>query len=63
MKTEKESIIESVNQIQTPETLAVNLEQEVKEGKAELFNTFGATDMWNLRKTFRSASDMTRSWN
>jgi len=60
MKTEKDSIIESTNQIQTPETLAVNLDKDVKDGKAKLFSI---AEMWNLRKNFRSASDMRRSWN
>lgn len=63
MKTEKETFIDSNDQIQTPETLAVNLEKDVKEGKADLFNAFGVTEMWKLRKTFRSASDMRRSRN
>ena len=60
MKTEKETIIDPTNQIQTPETLAVNLEKDVKDGKTKLFSI---AEMWNLRKNFRSASDMRRNWN
>ena len=60
MKTEKESFIDSNDQIQTPETLAANLDKDVQEGKAKLFSI---AEMWNLRKNFRSASDMRRSWN
>ena len=43
----------------THETLAVDLNQEIEEGKAKLFSV---AEMWNLRKNFRSASDY-RNWN
>jgi hypothetical protein len=60
MKTEKDPIINPDKKIQTPETLAVNLEQDLKEGKAKLFSV---AEMWNLRRNFRSASGMRKSWN
>jgi hypothetical protein len=59
MKTEKQTVM-SPEKIQTDETLAVNLVQDLKNGKAKLFSV---AEMWNLRKNFRSASDMRRSWN
>lgn len=60
MKTEKQAISNPDDKIQTSETLAVNLDQDLKEGKAKLFSI---AEMWNLRKNFRSASDMRRSRN
>jgi hypothetical protein len=60
MKTEKQTVMSPEEKIQTDETIAVNLEQELKDGKAKLFST---AEMWNLRKNFRSASDMRRGWN
>ena len=60
MKTEKQSVIRQDNENPAPETLAVNLEKELREGKAKLFST---AEMWNLRKNFRSASDRRRSGN
>ena len=60
MKTEKQTVVNPDDKIQTPETLAANLEQDLKDGKAKLFS---AVDMWNLRKNFRSASDWRKSWN
>jgi thiamine pyrophosphokinase len=59
MKTAKQTVM-SPEKIQTDETLAVNLVQDLKNGKAKLFSV---AEMWNLRKNFRSASDMRRSWN
>jgi len=60
MKTEKQRVMNPDEKIQTPETLAANLEQDLKDGKAKLFS---AAEMWNLRKNFRSASDWRKSWN
>jgi len=60
MKTENQAISNPDDEIQTPETLAVDLEQDLQEGKAKLFSI---AEMWNLRKNFRSASDMRRGWN
>jgi hypothetical protein len=65
MKTEKQTVMSPEENSdnyrnQTDETIAVNLEQDLKDGKAKLFST---AEMWNLRKNFRSASDMRRGWN
>ncbi len=59
MKTKNETVISPVNETKPHETLAVDLNQDIKEGKAKLFSV---ADMWNLRKNFRSASDY-RNWN
>jgi hypothetical protein len=62
MKTEKQTVMSPENEIEihTDETLAVSLDQDIKEGKAKLFSV---AEMWNLRRNFRSASDMRKGWN
>ena len=54
MNKEKQTVMNPDDKIQTPETLAVNLEKDIENGKAKLFSV---AEMWNLRKNFRSASD------
>lgn len=57
MKTESTTVISSVNENEklneTKETLAAELNQELKQGKAKLLSV---GEMWQLRKNFRSAS-------
>lgn len=59
MKTRQDTEINPENENKTHETLAVDLNQDIEEGKAKLFSV---AEMWNLRKNFRSASDY-RNWN
>jgi hypothetical protein len=57
MKTENKTVISSVIEneklIETKETIAEELTQDLNQGKARLFS---AGEMWQLRKNFRSAS-------
>jgi len=59
MKNQNEAVIGPEKNDKPHETLAVDLNQDIKEGKAKLFSV---AEMWNLRKNFRSASDY-RNWN
>ena len=59
MKNQNETVNSPEKKDKAHETLAVDLNQDIKDGKAKLFSV---AEMWNLRKNFRSASDC-RNWN